>query len=38
MRDVHRTTKDEWPFLKEQLKWARIIEKARGFANIPLAV
>ena len=29
MRDVQRTTSDEWPCLKEQLRWAHIIEKVR---------
>ena len=36
MRDVQRATHDECPFHKEQLRWAHIIEKVRGFANIPL--
>jgi len=27
---------DEWSLFKEQLRWARVIEKERGFANIPL--
>ena len=35
-RDVQRATYDECPFHKEQLRWAHIIEKVRGFANIPL--
>jgi hypothetical protein len=29
IRAVQRTTNDEWPFLKEQLRWAHIIEKVR---------
>ena len=36
MRDVQGATHDECPFHKEQLRWAHIIEKVRGFANIPL--
>ena len=36
MFDVQRTTNNEWPFLQEQLRWTHVIEKVRGFANIPL--
>ena len=38
MRDVQRTMNNEWPFLQEQLRWAHVIEKVRGFANIPLKI
>ena len=36
MRDVQRATHDQCPFHQEQVRWAHIIEKVRGSANIPL--